>query len=256
MHRTGRRLDPRLRGLVRWVAASANRCEYTKAVARADLAHVGVSEAQLARLVAGKRGVTPAERAAMRFAHGMMVEPNAVADDDVRTLIAVLGEEPTVALVALLAYASFQDRLLLSLDVPVEPEGPPPPLVGSFKVPAPPSPAHAAPPRAKSRPRARRKEDGPTAEWLELQAGLALRKERVGRIRIPTREEVLLRIGDDHPAAWQADILWSRICYGFQPELTDAWFACVSAFRQECELDPVFMQCVFWFVARSVECFY
>jgi hypothetical protein len=73
---------------------------------------------------------------------------------------------------------------------------------------------------------------------------------------VPSREEVLKRIGENHPAAWQADILWSRVCYGHQPELTDAWFACAAAFRQEAGLDRVFEQCMFWVVTQSLQCFY
>jgi hypothetical protein len=93
-------------------------------------------------------------------------------------------------------------------------------------------------------------------DWLGLQHGLESQRARVGRIRVPSREEMLQRIGENHPAAWQADILWSRVCYTWQPELTEAWFACVAAFRQESRLDRVFQQCLFWVVTRSLQCFY
>ena len=73
---------------------------------------------------------------------------------------------------------------------------------------------------------------------------------------MPSRAEVLRRIGKKHPGAWQADILWSRVCYGYQPELTDAWFACVAAFRQESQLEPLFTQSIFWVVTRELSCFY
>ena len=65
-----------------------------------------------------------------------------------------------------------------------------------------------------------------------------------------------LLFGANHPAGWQAGILWSRVCYGFQPELTDAWFACAAAFRQETGQDPVFGQHIFWIVTQSLKCFY
>jgi hypothetical protein len=65
---------------------------------------------------------------------------------------------------------------------------------------------------------------------------------------------MLKRLGENHPAAWQAGIHWSRVCYGFQPELTDAWFACVAAFRQEAKMDRVFS--IFWVVTQSLQCFY
>jgi hypothetical protein len=64
------------------------------------------------------------------------------------------------------------------------------------------------------------------------------------------------RLGDQHSAKWQSGILWSRVCYGFQPELSDAWFASVNAFRQETKLDRVFQQCVFWVVTQSLQCYY
>jgi hypothetical protein len=67
---------------------------------------------------------------------------------------------------------------------------------------------------------------------------------------------VLKRIGDKHLAAWQTGILWSRVCYGYQPELTDAWFDCAMAFREEARLDRVFVQCIFWVVTQSLQCFY
>jgi hypothetical protein len=89
-----------------------------------------------------------------------------------------------------------------------------------------------------------------------LQQSLDKQRARAGRIRVPSREEVLARIGEKHPAAWQADILWSRVCYGFQPELTDAWFECANAFRQEAPLDRVFQNSIFWVVTQSLQCFY
>ena len=45
----------------------------------------------------------------------------------VARLMADHGESKVVALVLLLAYANFQDRLLLALGVPIEPAGPMPP---------------------------------------------------------------------------------------------------------------------------------
>jgi hypothetical protein len=92
--------------------------------------------------------------------------------------------------------------------------------------------------------------------WRELQNALEAQRTRAGRIRVPSREEVLKRIGEKHPAAWQVGILWSRVCYGFQPELTDAWFDSVAAFRQESKQDRVFTQCIFWIVTQSLQCFY
>ena len=73
---------------------------------------------------------------------------------------------------------------------------------------------------------------------------------------MPSREEVVRRLGDGHPALWQSGITWSRVAYGYQPELTDAWFDTAAAFRQETALDPVFQNSVFWVVTESLRCFY
>jgi alkylhydroperoxidase family enzyme len=253
LHRTGPRLEPRLRGLARWAAADANGCDYAKAVAAADLHRAGVSHAELQALGGGTTHLSPAEQAAVAFARKMMREAHAVTDEEVKQLLHLLGEEQVVALVALLAHASFQDRIFLATRVQVEPGGPLPPLAVSFAKPKPPSPPATAP----AVPAAAATTGAPAgAEWLGLQERMDQQHSRPGRIRVPSREEVLKRIGADHPAAWQAGILWSRVCYGFQPELTDAWFACAAAFRQEAKLDPVFGQRIFWVVTRSMQCFY
>lgn len=252
LHRTGNRLDPKLRGLVRWAAADANHCEYAKAVSAADLRRAGVGEAELQALTGDPSRLSPAERAAATFARKMMREAHAVTDEDVKRLLEFFGEERVVALVALLAHASFQDRIFLAADVKLEPEGPLPPLTVQFARPKPKPAASGSPTAAK----AAKLGVGASVEWLGLQESLDKQRARAGRIRVPSREEVLKRLGENHPAAWQTGIRWSRVCYGFQPELTDAWFACGAAFRQEAKLDRVFEQGVFWMVTRSLQCFY
>lgn len=254
MHRTGSQLDSRIRGLVRWSAADANRCDYAKAVAVADLRRSGVTESELQALNGDTSRLTPAEQAAMAFARKMMHAAHAVTDEETEHLSVLLGEERFVALVALVAHASFQDRLFLATNVQIEPGGTLPPLAVTFDKPKPPPPANRAASATKLETPAPGIAIGP--EWLRLQERLDEQRARHGRIRVPSREEVLKRIGDKHPAAWQAGILWSRVCYGFQPELTDAWFACSGAFRQEAKLDRVFEQCVFWVVTQSLNCFY
>jgi alkylhydroperoxidase family enzyme len=252
LHRTGNRLDPKLRGLVRWSAADANGCAYARAVAVADLRRAGQTEDDV-RALTGDPGRLPApERAAAAFARKMMRQSHAVTDDEVKQLLGHFGEERVVALVALLAHAAFQDRLFLATNVQAEPDGVPPPLTVTFAKPKPP----AGGPAPSAKPVKPDQGSGADAGWLALQKNLDRQRARAGRIRVPTRDEVLKRIGAGHPAAWQADILWSRVCYGFQPELTDAWFASVAAFRQETALDRVFEQSIFWVVTRSQQCFY
>ncbi len=255
LHRSGDRLEPKLRGLVRWSAADANHCDYAKAVAVADLRRSGVSESEVRKLTGDRSLLSPQQRAAASFARKMMLEAHAVTDDEMKQLLEYFGDERVVALVALLAHASFQDRLLLASKIEVETGGPFPPLMVSFAKPKPvtgSSPPAALRSKFESRPQGA----GASAEWLGLQRGLESQKARPGRIRVPSKAEMLKRLGDGHPGMWQSDIHWSRVCYTHQPELTQAWFDCASAFRQEAKLDRTLEQSLFWIVTRSLKCFY
>jgi hypothetical protein len=251
LHRTGERLDGRLRALVRWAAADANRCEYAKTIAAADFARTGTIES-IESVV--KEGRLPAlDRAAMAFARRMMREAHAVTDEEVKHLIDLAGEERVVAIVALVAHASFQDRILLALSIAGEARNDPPPVTVRFGRPAPPMPPGGA---SQETPKFRIDDGRSTPEWRSLQAKLDEQRARTGRIRIPSREYVLKRLGENHPSAWQAGILWSRVCFGFQPELTEAWFDTAGAFRQESKLDRLFYNAIFWVVTDSLQCFY
>jgi len=253
LHRSGDRLEARLRGLVRWAAADANRCDYAKAVAVADLRRAGLTTEEVQALIHDPNRLSPAERAAMVFARKMMREAHAVTDEEMKQLLEFFGEEKVVALVALLAHASFQDRIFLAAKVQVEPDGPLPPLPVRFTRPSSKTSGGVHSPIAKT---ANTNETSGRDEWIALRQSVEQQKLRPGRIRVPSKEEVRQRLGNDHPGLWQLDIVWSRVCYGYQPELTQAWFDCVAAFRQESGLDRVFEQSLFWIVTRSLHCFY
>ena len=255
MHRTGDRLAPRARALIRWSAADANACEYSKAVAVRDFP-------ELPKLLANPDRLEIGERAAMLFARKMMLRAYAVTDEEFKAVHDAFGEEPTVAIVSMLAFASFHDRLILAMNAPLEPDGPPPPLMVKFERPKPkPHPMGADMIGKTGRVANASKGLANDDEWLrmtfrDLRNNLDQQRERSGRIRVPSKAEVTKRLGEGHPALWQNDILWSRVCNGFQPELTAAWFECVTQFRQESKLDRVFEQCIFWVVTRSLQCFY
>jgi alkylhydroperoxidase family enzyme len=253
MHRTGDRLDAQLRCLVRWAAADANGCAYSRAVAEADLRRARNADADLADLVNHPDKLPALDRAAVAFARRMMREAHEVSDAEVKQLLELAGEERLVALVTLLAHASFQDRIIMALNTPANRAGDIPPFSGAFARPA--KKATEGPKGPPPLPTVVRGASvGP--EWLKLQQCLDKQRERVGRIRVPTQDEVINRIGKEHPSAWQAGIRWSRVCYGFQPELTEAWFDCAAAFRQEGGLNPVFSNSIFWVVTQSAKCHY
>jgi alkylhydroperoxidase family enzyme len=255
LHRSGDRLEPKLRGLVRWAAADANRCDYAKAVALADLRRAGVSTSEIQKLTGDPSRLSPEQRAAAAFARKMMREAHAVTDAEMKQLLQFFGEERVVALVALLAHASFQDRIFLASNVQVEPGGTLPPLLLQFAKPKAKPPASGSPPPLKTAKHVGANDAG-GGEWIGLREGVNRQKARPGRIRVPSKEELRKRLGDGHPGLWQSDIVWSRVCYGNQPELTQAWFDCAAAFRQEAGLDRLFEQSLFWIVTRSLQCFY
>jgi hypothetical protein len=252
MHRSGDRLDARLRCLVRFAAADANHCEYSKAEATADLRRARNADADLAELLRHPEKLPALDRAAVSFARKMMLEAHAVTDAEVKELLDLGGEERLVALVTLVAYASFQDRVILALNVRPEAAGGVAPVRATF------ARMSAKPPQGGKLPPPPKVAAGASIvpDWLNYQQNLERQRGKAGRIRVPSREEVLQRLGKDHPSAWQAGINWSRVCYGFQPELTEAWFDCAGAFRQEAHFSPVFQQSVFWVVTQSLQCFY
>jgi alkylhydroperoxidase family enzyme len=261
LHRTKSPLDPALRGKMRWVAADANRCDYTRETAEADLRRAGVPEEQIAELKAGPRRWRQDERAALDFSSQMTLDASLVADTQVADLRADYGDEKLVAMVLLLAAANFQDRLILGLGLPPEAGGPLPPLAVRFdpQAPKPPVPPRADPATLRG-PAEPATVDDP--EWNEfdfdaLKQGMETQKANEGRIRVPTFEEVLARLPAGYPKpARPIRIKWSLVCMGYQPELASAWGACTTAFREEAKQDRVFEESLFWVVTRTIHCFY
>ncbi len=241
--RTGDWLDNRTRAVARWAAADANRCPYGKAIASADFARTGNDPAKLIEPQA------KADRLAAGFARHMMLDAAAVTDEEVVELIEYFGEERVMGLVSLVAHASYQDRALLALDIEPDAGGVPPPVTTRFARPKPTAPPPSLPLDAdRSTPA--------SAAWEDSRRGLDEQLNRPGRIRVPSVEAVRARIGANHPLQWMTGIVWSRVAYGYQPTLTDAWFDVVAAFRIESGLDLVTQNSVFWVVTESLRCFY
>jgi alkylhydroperoxidase family enzyme len=261
-HRAASPLDPKLRGRMRWVAAHANACPYGEAYALADLERAGLTTAEREALVKGEHGkLTEGERLALAFAAKMTVAANTVTDEEVKRLRQLYGDAPVVAMVQLLGYANFQDRLLPTLGVGVEPDGPRPPLAVKFARSGtrPPVPARV-PPRGE--PAAAPVVAVRDPDWTKLDFGV-LRKEmeaqkaREGRIPVPTWEEVKQKYPPGAPLPPRpVGIRWSLVCMGYQPELTLGWSACTRAFGEEAAQDRVFEESLFWVVTRSLQCFY
>jgi alkylhydroperoxidase family enzyme len=261
IHRARSPLGPILRGKIRWVAAHANRCAYGMAYAEADLKRAGFDEAGLRSLRGNHSDLPDSERAALEFAHQMTVDASEVSNAEVARLIACYGESKVVAMVLLLAYANFQDRLLLGLGVPIEPDGPMPPPDVRFDPKADPSPVPT-----RKRPEGRPVPDEPvriddpfwlSMEFEDLKDRLEGQMARSSRIRVPSWEEVLRVMPPDYPKPEKpVRIRWSLVTMGYQPEMAAAWSACTRAFGQEAKQDRVFEESLFWIVTRTIHCFY
>jgi alkylhydroperoxidase family enzyme len=263
LHRAGDERDPKLRAMMRWVAADANGCVYAKAAAAADLRRAGAGRAEIEALAGDRAGRPDAERAGLTFARKLTARAASVTDDEVNRLISLYGDRQVVAMVALLAHAAFQDRIILALDPPIEEGGPPGLVRARFphsRTPAgPPPKSSPAPPDAAAG--AGKTVVALDREWLEksfdeLQQKIERQRARPARIRIPLWEEVSPRMAPDAWGRRWPRVVWGLVCYGHQPETTDAWFDCVDAFRQETRMDRLFQQDLFWVITRANDCFY
>jgi len=247
VHRCRNPLDPLLRGRMRWVAAHTNRCRYSEAHAAADLRRAGLDDLGLRALAGDPAQFPQSDRAALVFAHKLTQDPGSITDAEVAQLLDQYGEKSVVAMVLLVAYASFQDRLILALDLPLELGGPLPPLdvrfarapLGASRV----GPARAQPPAEAGPAPASRVIDPDWQAWDvgRLQNELARRRARKPRINL----------SEDAGA-----IYWGDVCNRYQQDLAVAWSACTQAFGDEANQDPVFEQTLFWVVCRTSRCFY
>jgi alkylhydroperoxidase family enzyme len=258
LQRTKSPLDPKLRGKLRWVAANANRCAYTEAHALADLRRAGLTDAEWKALQGDRTSLPAPERAALALARKLTLAADTVTDAEIATLIEAYGEKQVVAMVLLLAYANFQDRLVLALNVPLETGDLPAPLEVRFKkeggAEAPPrrGPDGKLPPLVLRR---EREPDWSPLTYPQLKKQMDDQRERPGRIAVPAWEEVRKHLPGGGPKD-PVRIKWSLVCVGYQPELALAWSACTRAFAQEAAQDRVFEESLFWVVTRSLDCFY
>jgi alkylhydroperoxidase family enzyme len=261
IQRTKSPLDPKLRAKVRWAAARANRCAYGEQTALADLRRVGGTDDDVKSLTDSPEKLPEVERLAIRFATDMTKRGSSITDKEFERVRKAYGDANTVAIVLCVAYANFQDRLILSYGILLEDGGPLPPLAVQFK-----SPFAGNTGLPRSLPDNPPK-DGPPAqvvdpEWLQvespaLRAAMESQKEREPRVPVPTFDEVKAKLPPNtFPPGRTVKINWSLVCMGYQPELAGAWMKCLRTFEAESKQDRVFEECLFWVVTRSIDCFY
>jgi alkylhydroperoxidase family enzyme len=262
LQRTHSSIDRALRGKIRWVTAHANRCSYAEAIAAADLRRAGLPDAELRKLAGDFAGLPGGEREVLAFARQLTVAADRVRDEDVEGLIRHIGEKQVVAIVLLVAYANFQDRLILALGLPSDAEASMPPLDVSFVTEENPSDkswVQRVPPANGQVAGSDIREDD--TEWraldyAQLQSHMEGQRARRSRIAVPAWENVQKLIPPNCPVKRPIRIRWSLVCLGYQPELGAGWLRGLRTFADEAKQDRVFEESLFWVITRSLHCFY
>jgi len=263
--RTKSPLDPKLRAMMRWVSAQANQSEYAQAVALFDARRAGLDDASIASLRAGDDSkFSQPEREALEFARKMTVESASVTDEEFATLVKDFGEKKAASMVLLMAYANFQDRLLICLGALLEPNGPMAPVDVQFDAttfagrPTPPQPIAKSPlPMPSGVDLVKDSEDWITTDYGSLQDRLENQRRRPTRLRIPAWEEVLAGVPKglfNKPSL----VVWNRVCLGYVPELAVPFEILMRTAGAEVgpRYDRVFGQGVFWVTTKAVDCSY
>ncbi len=266
LQRTCRALCRALRcAAMRWVAAHANQCAYAEACAAGDARRAGLDEARLKALSESEYpGWSAGQRAALEFALKMTVDSDTVSDAEFARLVDHFGPKQAASMVLLLAYSNFQDRLLLCLRAPIEPEGPTLPVDVTFADEALASQT-TPPPDFKKTPLPKPTghdlvEDDPdwtTLSYTALQDRLEAQRRRPTRLRVPGWDEVARNLPEgfmDRPT----DIVWYRIVLGYAPELAVPFELFMRTAGAECspKWDRIFGQSLFWVTTRAVKCPY
>jgi alkylhydroperoxidase family enzyme len=260
--RTRSPLEPKLRAAMRWVAAHANDCRYGEAYAAFDGRRAGLTDAAIEALCNGdySRWSDP-ERAALEFARKMTTESTKISDDEFAGLVKSFGDKNTAAMVLLMAYANFQDRLLICLGAPVEEGGPLLPVEVAFKPEVLSERKNpAAPPVISPLAKSTGKDlvdDDP--EWVSLsyeglQSKLENQRSRATRLPVPSWDELKSR----GVTMKGTRVVWSLVVFGYVPELAAPWEAVMWINGEENgrRFDRVFGLSLFWVVTRSIDCPY
>lgn len=261
LYRTSDAIDPRLHAKLRWVAAEANRCAYSQQYAESDLMTAGMTRAEVDQWKSGLDSLKGKEQQSVRFAHDLTLEADTITDEEVAALVAAYGEEQVVAMVLQIAYANFQDRLLLALNVDVEPDGPLRPPATRFAAPA----VGLSIAAERTKPKEEKLASLPIdlgSEWPAFTfeqsvRGMEQQRARPGRVTVPEWKDVYPRLP---PGLYSLDrpvrIKWSLVVMGYQPKLGPAWLKCLRMFGREANQDRVFEETLFWVITRANRCFY
>lgn len=259
--RTRSPLDPKLRAAMRWVVAHSNHCAYSEAYALADARRAGMDEATIKALTGDPEGWPSAYRDALEFARLHTVDAPTIPDELFARLVEAYGRKAAAAAVLLGAYGNFQDRIVLGLDLPMEPDGPLPPIEvvfapGAFQS------QPVLPPQVDLKPL---KDGGETVvdrdpEWSrlsydDLQSRLEGQRARTPRLPVPAWDEVKKGLPPEF-ASRPTRIVWNLVCSGYVPELAVPWSRATRTMWSEARPDRVFEESLFWIQTRAIRCNY
>jgi hypothetical protein len=247
--------------------ARSNRCNYGSEYAKLDLERAGFERTDIEAIVDGRAPARSGmNQEALDFARKLTEAADTVTDDEVARLVHSFGDRQVVAMVLLIAYANFQDRLLMALGINGESSDPLPPLGVRFTraqsekaltVPERKGPAAFQPSNPRSNTLATIDDpDWRAIDFASLQKELDAQRDRPGRVRVPAWEEVRDLLPQRTRQNDPLRIKWSLVCIGYQPELALGWSACTRAFGEEAKQDRVFEESLFWVITRTIHCFY
>lgn len=260
LHRAKSPVGPVLAGKLRWAVADAIGCEYARKCAEADLRRAGVRDDDLPLMTGAWKTLPEADRAVVEFARQLTLAGHEVSDNQVAALIGQFGTEQVVGIVHTVAFANFENRLFLALDVELEADGPLPPV--ELKI----DPGQQVEVVVPSRrpweevlSMATSSDSTARVDWSQqdfsaLEKALNRQQNRSPRIALPEASRLDSLPPDTRDRTKK--IIWSNVSIGYQPQLTGGWFTLMQVFRDEAMLDRVFANSIFWVVTRSNECFY
>jgi alkylhydroperoxidase family enzyme len=258
LHRTKSPLDPPLAAALRMVVAEELGSKYGQAVAEVDwIRSLTAADFRFSNPPPPDLSKSRSAEVAVAFAKKLTRAGHAITDEEFAELLKHFGPEKTTAIVHTVAYANFQNRVLLGLGVKGESPVAPPVAVqfdlDAAKLKAPERPPWDDLKTAKGKGLSLR------VEWSdkdadELNATLDKQKER--KLRIPLPDKSAYEKLSPREKESSAKIRWNTVSMGYQPELTRAWFAVLYAFYDEANVDRVFTNSMFWVVTRTNDCFY
>jgi alkylhydroperoxidase family enzyme len=197
----------------------------------------------------------------LEFAKLLTVAAPTLPDDLFEKLRQKHGDHKIAAMVLLVAYANFQDRILLGLHVPIEQNGPLEPVDVKFVEGA----LQVTPLIPSDNGEANYVDGGKSvvpldSAWFgltykDLQVRLEKQRERQPRLPIPDWDTVKTKL-PEAMAVRPSSIRWSLITYGYAPELAIPWTIATRTHWAEYPSDRVFEESLFWIQTRALECNY